>query len=454
MNRRVLLISLAYPPSSEVGAFRAARFAKCLPACGWEPIVLTASYASSTTLGDESRMQWTNPSAIVVRTRPWLIARGDKKPQRKIAIAGSENNKSDAAANTPPAANQSTTSISARVRQALLLPFRLPDKYIWWAVPAFNALRKLARQYKPDVIFCTTPPHSSQLIATAFKAWSGIPVVIDLRDPWANTAWGEAHHGRIKATLDRTLERWCVRRADRVILNTPELLAQYQRSYPARWNAKFSAIPNGYDPEVRTKIESLVGSATKSPDQPIKLCHAGSVYGRRDIRPLIEAVALLNRAGRRVAFEQMGRLNNGGEVAHCIANNNASDYITILDQQSHEEALRHMAAADILVVVRQNTPLQVPAKVYEMMLFGKPILALDGEGAIQRMVCDNQLGVVADPVDPVAIAAAIENTIDQIGRPPGEQRAAALRQYDAREQTRQLANVLEAAVESNRRMPS
>lgn len=310
---------------------------------------------------------------------------------------------------------------------------------------------RIVREHRPSVLLSTSPPHSTHLIALALNAMTGIPVVIDLRDPWARNRV-DVEVGRSMHSIQNHLERFCIRRAKRVILNTPELLADFEGQYPAAWHEKFAVIPNGYDPLVRENIEARVRAApTRTVDAPLRLCHAGTVYGRRDIRPLIEAVALLNRQGRRVSFEQIGSLANAADVAACVARNDAGEAVQLLGQRPHEEALRHMAAADILVVVRQNTGLQVPAKIYEMMLFGKPILALDAEGAVTRMVNDYQLGVVADPVDPAAIAAGILRAAEQLSAPPSEGRATALREFDARAQTRELANVLASAVESRHR---
>lgn len=452
MMRRVLILSTAYPPSSAVGAFRAARFAKYLPDYGWQPIVLTTEPDASAAQRDESRMQWVAPDTIVVRTqRSRLLAdRLHRSSPRGHSASG--ESRADVAFNAPREGQ--AAGIRSRLRRLASiasLPFRIPDKNIWWARPALRALRESIKQYAPEVLLSTSPPHSTHLIAMACKALTGIAVVMDLRDPWAHTEWAEARQGCFKSRMDRMLERWCVARADQVILNTPELLTDFGQHYPNAWQDRFSAIPNGFDPEVREHIETLTASAPGVHNQPLRVCHAGAVYGRRDIRPLVEAIALVNRRGRRVVFEQVGTLADPRGTLECVEKFRARECVEILSQQPHDEALRRQAAADILVVVRQNTGLQVPAKLYEMMLFGKPLLVLDGEGAMTRLVREYDLGVVADPEDPVAIAAAIDEAAGRIGAVPSARRAAALAKFDAREQTRELADVLAAAVESRRR---
>lgn len=451
MLDRVLLLTFTYPPSSEVGGFRLARFAKFLPQFGWTPFVATAASEESTLQRDDARLDWTEPSTVVVRSRNWDLPRSWKVWRRPAGKPSEASQSPDAGASTSAGRPPSSRGSLHRLYVKATMPLRIPDKRIWWAVPALRSMRRIVREYRPSVVLSSSPPHSSHVIAMMFKAMTGIPVVIDLRDPWArNRSYGG--EGRIVAAIQSRLERFCVGRADGVILNTPELLADFQQTYPKAWRHKFSAIPNGYDPAVRESIEALVRSMpARPPDVPLRLCHAGTVYGRRDIRPLIEAVARLNRQGHRVEFEQVGSLVNAAEVAECVARNDAGQAVRLLGQRPHDEALRRMAAADILVVVRQNTALQIPAKVYEMMLFGKPILALDTQGALVRMVRDYQLGVVADPVDPAAIATGILQAAEQGAAPASEGRERALRDFDSREQTRQLAGVLAAAAESKGR---
>ncbi len=39
---RVLFVSYSFPPSANVGVFRALRFVRCLPEFGWEAVVLAS----------------------------------------------------------------------------------------------------------------------------------------------------------------------------------------------------------------------------------------------------------------------------------------------------------------------------------------------------------------------------------------------------------------------------
>ncbi len=58
-------------------------------------------------------------------------------------------------------------------------------------------------------------------------------------------------------------------------------------------------------------------------------------------------------------------------------------------------------------LVQPDTDLQVPGKLFEMILFRKPILALTGNGALADIIRKFQLGAVADPANAKEIARAI-----------------------------------------------
>src|SRR5262249_19840917 len=117
-----------------------------------------------------------------------------------------------------------------RVADLLREPFSTPDAQVGWAIPAVAAALRLVRAYRPRVLYSTGPPHSSHLIALVVKALTGIPLVIDLRDPWARCEWQLAE-GSLRRHLQPWLEELCVEYSDYVILNTPSLREEFCQRY-------------------------------------------------------------------------------------------------------------------------------------------------------------------------------------------------------------------------------
>jgi hypothetical protein len=90
--------------------------------------------------------------------------------------------------------------------------------------------------------------------------------------------------------------------------------------------------------------------------------------------------------------------------------------------------------------------MQIPAKVYEMLLFGKPILALDDDGAAGEFVKRFGLGGVVSATDVDSIARSIEGLLKACPGDAIRGRNEALRIFDAVPQTRCLASVLTETV--------
>ena len=73
-----------------------------------------------------------------------------------------------------------------------------------------------------------------------------------------------------------------------------------------------------------------------------------------------------------------------------------------------------MNNADLLLIVQPDTALQVPGKLYEMLMFRKPIVAVTGDGETADIVRRFEIGAVADLKDPAGIATAIDQAAGMI----------------------------------------
>jgi hypothetical protein len=79
-----------------------------------------------------------------------------------------------------------------------------------------------------------------------------------------------------------------------------------------------------------------------------------------------------------------------------------------------EELLDWVASADVAAMPIQpstlNHRLTTPNKLYEAMAAGVPVVAADLPG-MARIVRDSGCGILCDPTDPAAIAAAIDTVL-------------------------------------------
>ena len=102
-----------------------------------------------------------------------------------------------------------------------------------------------------------------------------------------------------------------------------------------------------------------------------------------------------------------------------------------------------MAESDVLIVIQPMSTLQVPAKLYEMLVFRKPILVITKDGATADLIKEFDIGLIADPMDPLKIASAIRELDSQTKNNSirGDWDRA-IRTFDSKNLTSRLVNVM------------
>lgn len=448
-DKKVLILTYNFPPAANVGVFRALRFVKYLPALGWEPIVLTSQPESHQR--QDPTLEAQIPEGTVVKRVP--IARIEDTAKRKVRGALSlfrtnpgvipDDAKPSAKSKPSSKTNRGKTTGAQhtfydRLKEAF---FATPDSSIGWKRPAVTAALELVQTHKPDVIFATAPPFSTLVTAAEVARLTSLPLVLDFRDPWTRVPWGPRNKSRYAQRRAIALEEKCVHRANRVILNTDALESDFVDHYSGIPRSRFTTITNGYDKDLRNQVSTILSETPSgSGETTMRVLHPGSLYRRRDPRPILHALALLKERGNPVVFEQLGHCDTEFGVSELAVQLGVADCFRQDAAVSHNEMLHRMAEVDAFLLVQPDTAVQVPGKLFEMMLFQKPVIALTGEGALADIIQDYALGSVANPTQPNSIAAAFE----KLQRSPGSELCfeQALRAFDGEQLTRSLAEHL------------
>jgi glycosyltransferase involved in cell wall biosynthesis len=455
---KCLFVAHTFPPVAAVGIFRTLRFLDHLPEYGWEGLALSCK--EDAVVGfpiDHTFCERIPPGTIVERVGVWRpldrFIEGVKRmlaPSRKYSGEASlettavDEKQKDAGGGFFARLKQWFSGI----REIICYT---PDECANWIGPAVIAGCRMVRRYRPQVVLSTGPPHSAHLAALGIHLITRTPLILDLRDPWASDEWAIKEDHKIKLWLQKKMEKLCVRFAARVVLNTERLRHEFLATYPKRWASKFVAIPNGVDRHIVEPVQRFLSKASESQEHDTRtLCHPGNIYKVRSLAPLVHAVRLLKESGDRVLLEQIGQVNSPPNLAELLIEWDLSE-VRLCGRQSHETTLQRMAAADILVVVQPLSAVQVPAKLYEMLLFRKPILVLTDEGATADVIRKYGIGVLADPTNADAIAMAIRQ-LDQLlrnGEPPGDWDGA-IAAYDSHHLAGDLVTAMEETISKER----
>ena len=214
-----------------------------------------------------------------------------------------------------------------------------------WALAAESAVRDLCRQGKYHAVITNGPPHMVHEAGRRLSAASGLPHVMDLRDPWSLLERvAESVASPVWFQRARAYERRAVRRAALVVMNTEAARDAMAAVHPAAAN-RIIAVMNGYDDDPIPVID---------PGTVFRISYAGTIYLDRDPRPLFAATARvvseLKLSPSELTLEFMGDVvSYGGRALPDIAaDEGIGSFLRLSPSRSRREAMAFQARASVL----------------------------------------------------------------------------------------------------------
>ena len=412
--RKVLMISHGYPPVGGSGMLRTLKFSRYLPERGWKPVVITLRRTKHPRL-DPRLMAEVPAGTAVYRSPVWnpldlllwlrglvgkLLRRGGGGADEHAASDGGESS-----------SNGSERERGGLVALVLDL-FTTPDGYSGWVLPGFLIGFWALLRHRPRVIYSTSPPPSAHLLGGALARLSGLPWVVDFRDPWTLQFPPERLDTR-KGRWSRKLEARVLRRATRIICNTTPLAEALRETYPEVDPARFVVITNGFDPADFDADPGLPPA-----EGPFRFVHTGEFFpvdGLRVPDPFLEALHDLAEEGRIDPEAVRVRLVGSGEytqMSRFHALMESPHLATMVEQvefMPHGEIPAELAASHALLLFQNGEifRMQVPAKTFEYIRAARPILAVAAPGATADLVESVAGGRSVLPADREGLREAI-----------------------------------------------
>ncbi len=433
--RSVLLVSYTFPPQYDVSARRAAKLCKYLPDAGWQPSVLTKDWAND--VAAEDHRVYTvaqNPEALeqllgvrIIRTpyhtRDNALRRmhqrlggayGEQAPAANRAV---RRNVAAASETTTQGRRKTSIGWAARVltRRAVSLfspTFGdFPDGFRGWADFAIDAGVDTARRQGVDAICSLCPPATAHLVASEIARRTGLPWVAQFDDLYSfhlerqrRAAW--------RPYADRRHRAW-MRHATLAGAITPAMLAYVQRTY----GLDGDVVVVGYDPDESPRV-------ARETHERLRLAYTGSIYPG-DQRPdmlfgALERV-LREHGGSTPPLELIlaGTGRDAELQATLAAFPAAARACRFVGRVPPDEALRIQREADALVLLNCTNPspdegtLSYPAKTFEYLNAGRPILALPRDPGAwgDRLLETTRAGTTAASAD--AAAGVLARWLDE-----------------------------------------
>jgi glycosyltransferase involved in cell wall biosynthesis len=328
----ILLLTYRFPPQSESGALRPFRFAKYLTRRGYHTDILAASCPEDPT-GAEAVMRV--PPLGPVR---WKVRFG---------------------------------SAASRLVQRVI-PY---NEKLEWVPHAVERGAEYLSRNPGTTLISTSPPNCTHLAALLLKRRFGVKWIADFRDPISGSPF---RRRKFTEPYNIGLERLIFRYADAVLAVTDTIGEGWKQRYP-QWASKIHVLWNGYDPE------SGVGPSPIPVRDYRVLSHIGTIYGGRHPKALLQAVLrLLDRGLLPSPQLRIHLLGSIDPETLSPSDLPASELIRrgLLQYENriipHAEAVRMLAESDYLLLLdgnNLNLAYAAPAKLFEYMQVGRPILA-------------------------------------------------------------------------------
>jgi glycosyltransferase involved in cell wall biosynthesis len=362
--QQVLVISYIFPPMGGVGVQRTLKFVKYLPQFGWEAHVLTVQ-PPKTGLRDESLLKEIPSTTSITHTAALLL---------------------------PP-------QLPWRVRDFISRWLLTVDEQVGWLPFAVRAGERIIKENPVEVIYSTSAPYSSHLIARQLHQRTHIPWVADFRDPWIgnfNLRFPTPIHRKVV----QRLERLVVRDADRIIVVSPPMGQSFCERIPGISAGKISWIPNGFDAQDFSAARPM-----KRDRDHFYLVYTGSFYARGvTANPILSAIQMALNKGlisrQRICVQLVG--NIGKSTQKWISELGLTEIVETPGYVSHEQSLAYLLAADALLLVIGDSPdssMVYTGKVFEYLGAGKPILCLAKDGVASNLIRDTRAGIIVPPDD-------------------------------------------------------
>ncbi|MCC2614870.1 glycosyltransferase [Aestuariibacter halophilus] len=289
----------------------------------------------------------------------------------------------------------------------------LPDNWQSWIIGGVIRGLWSVMGKRPSIIVSTYPIASAHMIGYLLHRITGIPWVVDLRDPMAQADYPSDPK---RKKWFEWIERKVVKHAKVAIVTTLGTKRFYQDKFPDVAEDFWHVIPNGYD---EAMFDDVVPQLSQE-NGKLVLLHSGLIYpNERDPSDLFAAIAALKQQGKIDAQGFELRLRATGHDDHYrqqLSDLNIEDVVTLAPTVPYKQALQEMLSVDALLLLQAaNCNYQIPAKAYEYIRSGKPVLALTPEeGDTGQLLAGAGVAQIAPLDNAEQIETALVQFIDGI----------------------------------------
>lgn len=417
---RLLLITQHFPPGQAAGALRWQKFASHGAARGWAFDVITldpasldsADFSRLAQLPAGTRVFGIGSPRLPIEQLESAIWRAYRwvRPLREL---GGESAHEAEGARTQPSDAYHRDGMAFHPLEARSW-LRANNAWIEyaktriWAGRAAALGRRLIAPHIHRALVSSGPPHMAHEGARGLALATGLPLVIDLRDPWSlYERLPEDRASPLWYRYAMRYERLAVRQAALIVMNTELARHAMAARHPMQAD-RIIFVANGFDDDEAVPIAERDGR--------FLIAFAGSIYLDRSPKVLFEAVGQvvreLNLSPAELGVELMGHHIAGaeGQPIRALAKRAGIEgFVRLHPPGTRQQAAEFLARATMLVNLAQDSHLAIPSKIFEYMRHAAYLLALaERESATELLLRETEADVVS-PDDVAGLAGVLRH---------------------------------------------
>ena len=135
--------------------------------------------------------------------------------------------------------------------------------------------------------------------------------------------------------------------------------------------------------------------------QKLIFSHVGSLYKKRNPENLV--LAIRNIVSKNlipendILFQFIGNLSDDlSYVQKIVIENGLQDIIKFFPPVNYDKSFDYMANSDILILLQPGAKLMLPAKFFDYICFGKPIMGIGEKNSEVEKIVTGRFGLFSD----------------------------------------------------------
>jgi len=397
-THRLLLISYHFLPGQAAGALRWQKLAGYAAERGWGLDVITLEPEKPPELPAGTRVYGVPQSKVFLERLEHIAALG----LRALRPRQRNGNGNGGGPHGPVRGTQATSHTGPGATRRAFNAWLEYSRDLGWAQSAAAVGCQLVAGDSYSAVISCGPPHMAHWAGRLVAERTGLPFIMDLRDPWSLV---ERLAGHIESPLwhrlARRYERPAVARASLIAMNTEPARQAMARAYPAA-AGKIITVTNGFDEDEVVSAPVAKGRFT--------VLFAGSVYLDRNPRLLLQAAAIaikdLQLTPEDFRIEFIGHLGDAdiGAMAH---DEGMEGFVGVSGFRPRHELRELLAKATLLVSLNQDSNMAIPSKIFEYMQYPAWLVALAEKGTATELLLRGTGADVVPPADTAGLAEVL-----------------------------------------------